>query len=406
MMAGAAPHDLQQEVLLLREAACSTCSVQPPVPRFPCATTSALFSLRGRSGGALDQSTSNQREFGQQRGFQWQVDNGSCSALRLDAFDLSDGARRSMEVGFGSGVQVFPMLLQLQHSKSGATTLLGLLSTGMLFFWDVHVKESGGTMDLGEPMSMHFCDLSASLAAHGSPTALGSTADTVLIGCSDGVVLVVPASLLSRPVDAERHTAELRVSSWGLVPLLSSMISTKQQAPLVVACMGLPASPALALVVYDNCTLKVGNGPIGKMYKAAHHTRRQTCTCPQSTHTVMRPSNHPGNTQHKLRPPNAHATHGPHNTGIQRDAPGRGAEREPGAHVADRLRPCPARFPPQARRHKRMPGQLLVTDATLCAGGHARVVRHQHQGHGHGELCIPIRCRPSNMPAFGLQPPW
>ncbi|KAG1678292.1 hypothetical protein FOA52_013913 [Chlamydomonas sp. UWO 241] len=245
---------LLQEVVLLREAPCRQVAIAAPTQRSPQAA-GGLFRLRGRAGDAVLYADAS-GERGDERGMSWTIDNGASGVLRLAEFGLSSGSAPGVDCDFGE-LCVFPRLVQLKGKKSGqqtSITLVGLLSTGHLFYWDLDLAHGGAGM--GDPSAcMRFCDVSAQLASHGSPTALGATADTVLVGCSDGVTLCVPGGALPSP-NAGPHCSELRASSWGLVPLLSSMVGAKAAQPSVVALMCHPGAPHLALAAYDNCTLK------------------------------------------------------------------------------------------------------------------------------------------------------
>eukprot|EP00955_Chlamydomonas_euryale_P046243 353375-Chlamydomonas_euryale.AAC.3 len=283
---------LLQEVAVSRSGACRQVAATPPAPRAHCATPT--FGLRGRSGGIVPLPPAPQtQQLSQQAGAPgaasaneelfWQVDNavsaGGC--VRVGA---AGAAVTGTEVRFGDGLQVFPRLVAMPASRApGAVTMLvGLLSTGQLFCWDVTQHGRIGPPDAA---CVRFLDVSPQLAAHGSMTALCATRDAVLVGCSDGVVLGVPAAWLAArapPAPAPaRPTFELRVSSWGIIPLLSSMLSAKSHAPSVVEVLSVPSAPQLALVVYDNCVLKAFH-----LLRQAEVLSESLAPPPQAHHTA------------------------------------------------------------------------------------------------------------------------
>ncbi len=186
----------------------------------------------------------------------WQIDNGSSGSLFLRSLSLHlDEIPSSAEMAFDS--QIFPDLCLMQQHTGHASQCMvaGLLSSGTAFTFDpAEASVQGGFL--------RYCDLSAQLQSHGSPTAISAVAGNLLVGCSDGVVLGLPLSAFARVNGQGSSPAasvfELRAGSWGGINRLIAGVFVRASQPAVAAChaLVLPGRPPLALVVYDDCAVR------------------------------------------------------------------------------------------------------------------------------------------------------
>ena len=165
------------------------------------------------------------------------------------------GSATATELAFD--VQIFPGLglLDVSSGRGSHATVVGLLATGVLFLWE---QSPSGDLPEGPGSAVRFYDLSAQLHSHGSPTALGTSGGTLLLGCSDGVVLGLPHAAFFAAAATPQPAFELRTTGWGGINrLISGMFSQSTQPP-VAACLSLqlPDRPPLALIVYDDCTVR------------------------------------------------------------------------------------------------------------------------------------------------------
>ncbi|GAX75480.1 hypothetical protein CEUSTIGMA_g2923.t1 [Chlamydomonas eustigma] len=180
-------------------------------------------------------------------GVLWQIDNGSTGSLLLQHFTVPWSAD-GLPINLQFDAQLFPKLALLEVSTSSGTSNMaaGLLSCGIAFF---------GRLDaVTEDMHLQYYDISNLIHAHGAPTSLGSLASALIVGCSDGTVLVVPYCLTLG--DTVSQPVELRGSGWGLTRLFSEVFQRTQHSP-VAACLSIKTESApVALIVYDDCAMR------------------------------------------------------------------------------------------------------------------------------------------------------
>jgi hypothetical protein len=232
-------------------------------------STASQYSFTLQSvGGVLFPRDCGVASCSQDRGLQWQVENGASGVLHLSEFTLSGGAV-GQRLSVDAGQQLFPALTATA-ATDGSLVLAVLLGNGYLMHVELRTAPDAASQEPSllagvTSASLRPLDLSQQLAPLGAPTALCATPDGVLVGCSNGSVLVVPLSSL-----ADGHAgrcAELRDNSWALTKLLpGSLFRPRQPAPMALLPAAL-AHRSLLLVLFDDGVLRTFN--VGRRAQAA-----------------------------------------------------------------------------------------------------------------------------------------
>lgn len=245
----------RSEVILFRQSGAGRrLSLTSPRPQHG-SSTGFQFSVQSVGGNFFLPSYGPDQERGS--GLLWQIDNGPAGSVRMQPFSLPmdpHGSATATELAFD--VQVFPGLglLDVPSGRGSNAKVVGLLATGILFLWE---QSPSGDLPDGPGSAVRFYDLSAQLHSHGSPTALGTSGGTLLVGCSGGVVLGLPHAAFFTAATPQ-PAFELRTNGWGGINRLISGIFSQAAQPPVAACLSLqlPDRPPLALIVYDDCTVR------------------------------------------------------------------------------------------------------------------------------------------------------
>eukprot|EP00798_Chlamydomonas_sp_ICE-L_P003499 gene3499-13566_t len=245
---------------------------------------SSIFDCGIQSVGAALLFPNKQASTDAVSGVTWQIDNGSGGELRLTEFNSNEGPKgESVSIKFGC--QLFPAIALLPSEKDTSSVLVGLLSTGLLFFLTVdHDAHASGLED--QAADPQILDVSPQLTNLGKPTCLSTTGDSVIIGGASGTLLVLPSVPL--------QSYELRESSWGLKAVINT-VWQRNQAPAVVSCMPV-SSPSqqqeqdILLVAYDDGTLR-GFSLTRRVQILAEHLDNLFTQSPREPLSSMQPSN-------------------------------------------------------------------------------------------------------------------
>lgn len=245
-------------------------------PQPPGARQGMLFSLGGRSAGVAPCSdgSPSPRDPASTAALLWQVENSSGSSilelgLLLGAEQQQQPHSSSLQLAFD--VQLFPSVAVLRSSDdpASAVTVVGLLASGVLFLQQLKLQSpqhAACSLACAAPTQYH--DLSAQLSSHGSPTALTAASGTILVGCSDGVVLGLSHAAMRDGAAA----FELQPGGWGINRLITGVFYRPQQAAVAaLLTMQRPGAASatsadqedrtVLLAVYDDSSMRGFNIP-------------------------------------------------------------------------------------------------------------------------------------------------